>query len=100
MATSGTLHEGATALVSRHVPRPTGPDYRAALLAGQGAARVAVRVPLDPAVRRVRSVAVDTGQSRRWQDPAFLEAAAKVAARVTIGWGETQSQDLRPIVIK
>jgi predicted amidohydrolase YtcJ len=33
---SGTLHEGATALVSRHLPRTTGADYRAALLAGQG----------------------------------------------------------------
>ncbi len=32
---SGTLHEGATALVSRHLPRTTGADYRAALLAGQ-----------------------------------------------------------------
>jgi hypothetical protein len=33
---TGTLHEGATALVSRHLPRTTGADYRAALLAGQG----------------------------------------------------------------
>jgi predicted amidohydrolase YtcJ len=33
---SGTLHEGATALVSRHLPRTTGADYRAALLAAQG----------------------------------------------------------------
>ena len=32
---SGTLHEGATALVSRHLPRTTGADYYAALLAGQ-----------------------------------------------------------------
>lgn len=32
---SGTLHEGATALVSRHLPRTTGTDYYAALLAGQ-----------------------------------------------------------------
>jgi predicted amidohydrolase YtcJ len=32
---SGTLHEGATALVTRHLPRTTGADYRAALLAGQ-----------------------------------------------------------------
>jgi predicted amidohydrolase YtcJ len=32
---SGTLHEGATTLVSRHLPRTTGADYRAALLAGQ-----------------------------------------------------------------
>ena len=32
---SGTLHEGATVLVSRHVPRTTGADYYAALMAGQ-----------------------------------------------------------------
>lgn len=32
---SGTLHEGATALVSRHLPRTTGADYRRALLEGQ-----------------------------------------------------------------
>ena len=32
---SGTLHEGATSLVSRHVPRTTGEDYYAALLTGQ-----------------------------------------------------------------
>ena len=32
---TGTLHEGATALVSRHLPRTTGEDYRTALLAGQ-----------------------------------------------------------------
>jgi predicted amidohydrolase YtcJ len=32
---TGTLHEGATALVSRHLPRTTGEDYRRALLEGQ-----------------------------------------------------------------
>ncbi len=32
---TGTLHEGATGLVSRHLPPTTGADYRAALLAGQ-----------------------------------------------------------------
>ena len=32
---TGTLHEGATSLVSRHLPRTTGADYRKALLAGQ-----------------------------------------------------------------
>ena len=32
---TGTLHEGATALVSRHLPRTSPADYRAALLAGQ-----------------------------------------------------------------
>ena len=32
---TGTLHEGATALVSRHLPRTSGEDYYAALMAGQ-----------------------------------------------------------------
>ena len=32
---TGTLHEGATSLVSRLLPRTTGEDYYAALLAGQ-----------------------------------------------------------------
>ncbi|MGH3337082.1 MAG: amidohydrolase [Nocardioides sp.] len=32
---SGTLHEAATSLVSRHLPRTTGEDYYAGLLAGQ-----------------------------------------------------------------
>ena len=32
---TGMLHEGATRLVSRHLPRTTGEDYYAALLAGQ-----------------------------------------------------------------
>lgn len=32
---TGTLHEGATSLVSRHLPRTTAEDYYAALMAGQ-----------------------------------------------------------------
>jgi predicted amidohydrolase YtcJ len=32
---SGTLHEGATPLVSRHLPRTSGEDYYAALMEGQ-----------------------------------------------------------------
>jgi predicted amidohydrolase YtcJ len=32
---TGTLHEGAASLVARHLPRTTGEDYRAALMAGQ-----------------------------------------------------------------
>jgi predicted amidohydrolase YtcJ len=32
---SGSLHEGATSLVSRYLPRTTGEDYYAALMAGQ-----------------------------------------------------------------
>ena len=45
-------------------------------------------------------VAVDSSQARRWQDPAFLEAASQVAARLTIGWGERKTQDLRMVTIK
>jgi hypothetical protein len=36
-------------------------------------------------------VAVDASQMDAWHDPAFLEKAAAVAPRVTIGWGETKS---------
>ena len=32
---TGTLHEGASSLVTRHLPRTSGEEYRAALLAGQ-----------------------------------------------------------------
>jgi predicted amidohydrolase YtcJ len=32
---TGTLHEGATALVARHLPRTSGEEYYAALMAGQ-----------------------------------------------------------------
>jgi predicted amidohydrolase YtcJ len=32
---TGTLHEGATSLVTRHLPRTSGEEYYAALLAGQ-----------------------------------------------------------------
>jgi hypothetical protein len=35
-------------------------------------------------------VAVDGSQIDAWNDPAFLDKAAAVAARVTIGWGETK----------
>ena len=42
---SGTLHEGATALVARLLPRTTGEDYHAALMAGQA---------LPPLARRHR----------------------------------------------
>jgi hypothetical protein len=45
-------------------------------------------------------VAVDSAQSRRWQDPVFLEAAAQVASRVTVGWGETKTQGLAVVTIK
>lgn len=45
-------------------------------------------------------VAVTSEQQSRWQDPAFLAEAAKVAAPVTVGWGESKNQDLKVSVIK
>ena len=45
-------------------------------------------------------VAVPADQSRRWQDPAFLEAASRVASRVTAEWGRTASQSVKAVVIK
>jgi hypothetical protein len=45
-------------------------------------------------------VAVDTAQSSRRFEPAFLEAAAQSASPVTVGWGETRSVDLNVSAIK
>ncbi len=45
-------------------------------------------------------VALDSADARRWQDPAFLEAAVKSAVTVTVDWADTKSQDLRVSVIK
>ncbi len=39
-------------------------------------------------------VAVPGSQRSAWQDPTFLEAASRVATMVTVGWGETKTQDL------
>ena len=39
-------------------------------------------------------VAVEEGLGPDWTEPAFLEAAAKVATRVSLDWGETKIQDL------
>ncbi len=40
-------------------------------------------------------VAVDRSQARAWTDSAYLTAAARVAARVSLAWGEKKTQDLR-----
>jgi hypothetical protein len=45
-------------------------------------------------------VAVESSQSGRWQDPAFLEAASRVGTAITVNWGQTATQDLRLSVIK
>jgi hypothetical protein len=39
-------------------------------------------------------VAVDDSQVDRWKDPTFFDAASRVASRISIGWGETRTQDL------
>jgi hypothetical protein len=57
------------------------------------------KIPNIPAGRYF-VVAVSSEQQSRWQDPAFLAEAAKVAASVTVGWGESKSQDLKVSVIK
>jgi len=40
------------------------------------------------------AVAVDEASADRWQDPAFFEAAARVATRFSIAWGETKTLDV------
>ncbi len=45
-------------------------------------------------------IAVDTSQMQLWQDPALLEAASRVATKINIKWGETQTVDLRLSTIK
>jgi hypothetical protein len=45
-------------------------------------------------------VAVESSQTGRWQDPAFLEAAARVATPISLKWGQSLTQDLRLSVIK
>jgi hypothetical protein len=39
-------------------------------------------------------LAVERTLADQWKDPAFLEAAARLATRVSVGWGETSTQPL------
>jgi hypothetical protein len=39
-------------------------------------------------------VAVDDDVAGRWKDPAFLEAASRVATPFSIAWGETKTLNL------
>lgn len=39
-------------------------------------------------------VAVDDNLAGRWKEPAFLEAAARTATRLTLNWGDAQKLDL------
>ena len=39
-------------------------------------------------------VGIDDGSASRWQDPAFFEAAARVATRFSIDWAESKTMDV------
>jgi hypothetical protein len=45
-------------------------------------------------------IAVDDALAEAWKDPAFLQRAAAGATRVSIDWGQTNTQDLTMAVIK
>jgi hypothetical protein len=45
-------------------------------------------------------IAVGDSQLSAWQDPKFLEAAAPLATRVTLDWGDTKAIDLTLRTIK
>lgn len=45
-------------------------------------------------------VAINADQATRWLDPDFLAEASKGASTVTVGWGESKTQDLKVSVIK
>jgi hypothetical protein len=45
-------------------------------------------------------LAVTDDQASRWKDPAFLDAASRVATKVTLNWGDTRTQDLTLQVIR
>jgi hypothetical protein len=40
------------------------------------------------------AVAVDGAEVDAWQDPKYLEAAARVATPITLGWGDTRPLNL------
>jgi hypothetical protein len=47
-------------------------------------------------------IAIDATKIDSWVDPKFLAAAAPLATRITLGWGETKVQDIpyRDVVVK
>jgi hypothetical protein len=45
-------------------------------------------------------VALDESQADAWKDPAFLEAAARSATRVTLAWGDARTLDLTRVTVK
>jgi hypothetical protein len=46
------------------------------------------------------AIAVDASQADSWKDPAFLEAAARSATRVTLSWGQARTLDLTRVTVK
>lgn len=45
-------------------------------------------------------LAVDAARVDAWQDPSFLAAAERVAARISIGWGESRTVDLAVTTVR
>jgi hypothetical protein len=45
-------------------------------------------------------IAVDESEMYGWQDPRFLEQAQAQAERITIGWGEVKTQDVRVVKVR
>jgi hypothetical protein len=41
------------------------------------------------------AIALDSGLAASWKDPEFLERASTVATRVSLGWGQSVTLDLR-----
>jgi hypothetical protein len=66
------------------------PLLRATVVSGNGAYQMPVAWAGEYYL-----AAVDARLMKDWQTPAFLEAASRVAVRVSVGWGETKSQSLR-----
>jgi hypothetical protein len=45
-------------------------------------------------------IAVDESRFNAWQDPAFLESAAKLATRVSLAWADSKTVDLAIVTIR
>jgi hypothetical protein len=41
------------------------------------------------------AVAIDDSYGDKWQDPSFLEAASRLAARFTLNWSETTAIEVK-----
>ncbi len=97
----GAVHDaqGARAVQTAVVYFPTDPSYwrrygRQPERIRSVAVRLGRYVVPDVPAGDYFLVAVEEGLGGYWTDPAFLEAASKVATRVSLEWGETRIQDL------